>query len=256
MNGSLFDLTGRTAIVTGGNRGLGLAMASALLDHGAQVMIIGRDASALAQARRDLSSSSGDVEATEADLTEDAGIERCVAATLARFGAMDILINNAGINIRHRPENFPSEDWEQVLEVNLTSVFRLSKAAFPHLRKGACGKIINIGSMTSILGAPLSPAYGASKGAIVSLTKSLATAWAGDGIQVNAILPGWIETDLTEKQMEQMPELRARIIDRTPAGRWGRPSDLGGAAVFLASRASDFVTGTTLAVDGGFSSFN
>ena len=256
MSAGLFDLTGRTAVVTGGNRGLGLAMARALLDHGASVMIVGRDKSALEQACQDLSASSRDVDATDADLVEDEGIERCLKATLARFGGIDILVNNAGINIRHRPEDFPGDDWARVLDINLNAVFRLSKAAFPHLREGEGGKIINIGSMTSIFGAPLSPAYGASKGAIVSLTKSLATAWAGDGIQVNAILPGWIETDLTQRQMTQMPELERRIVARTPIGRWGRPDDLGGAAVFLASRASDFVTGTTLTVDGGFSSFN
>lgn len=253
MVADLFNLTGRTALVTGGNRGLGRAMAKSLLDHGANVMIVGRDADALARAKEDLP---GSVDTCAADLTTDDGISRCVSATVSRFGGIDILINNAGINIRHRPESFPKEDWDEIVSINLDSVFRLSQAAFPYLKQGKRGKIINIGSMTSILGAPLSPAYGATKGAVVSLTKSMATAWAEEGIQVNAILPGWIATEMTETQMDQMPELKERILRRTPARRWGTPSDLGGAAVFLASTASDFVTGTTITVDGGFSSFN
>jgi 2-deoxy-D-gluconate 3-dehydrogenase len=255
MTGTLFDLSGRVALVTGGNRGLGLAMAEGLLRHGAAVMIVGRDHATLERARESLGRC-GAVDAVVADITTPEGIATCVGTTVARWGGIDVLVNNAGVNIRHRPEAFPAEDWDRVIDTNLSSTFFMSKAVHPYLKQRQRGKIINIGSMTSLLGAPLSPAYGATKGAVVALTRSLATAWAPDRIQVNVILPGWIETDLTRKHMADMPELKDRILSRTPTGRWGVPSDLAGAAVFLSSAASDFATGSAITVDGGFSIFN
>jgi 2-dehydro-3-deoxy-D-gluconate 5-dehydrogenase len=187
-----------------------------------------------------------------ADVTSQASCRRLVAETVERFGRLDILVNNAGTAIRKAPEAFTEAEWHTVLNTNLTSAFFCAQAAHPEMKHAGSGKIINIGSMMSVLGAPYAAPYAASKGGMVQLTKSLATAWAADHIQVNAILPGWIDTDLTATARAQVPGLNERVLARTPAKRWGLPADLAGAAVFLASRASDFVTGVALAVDGGY----
>ena len=253
---TLFDLAGRVAVVTGGNRGLGLAMAQGLAAAGATAVIVGRDAVKSAAAVAEIRAGGGEALAFEADLASTEAVAGLFDWLDATTGRVDILVNNAGINRRHPPEDYPLDTWNEVMQVNLTSVFMCSQQAHRRMSRNGHGKIINIGSMTSILGAPLSPAYGASKGAIVALTRSLATAWAADNIQVNAILPGWIETELTRRQMQEMPALQARILGRTPARRWGVPEDLAGAAGFLASDAAGFVTGTTIVVDGGFSIMN
>jgi len=176
-----------------------------------------------------------------------------VRAAVEKFGRLDILVNNAGINIRKQPEDYTLEEWNTVLSINLTGVFTCCQAASPELRRAGGGKIINIGSMTSIFGIPFAPAYSATKGAIVQLTKALAIAWAKDNIQVNAVLPGWIDTDLTRRGRQQVPGLHERVLARTPAARWGDPADFAGIAMFLASAASQFVTGTAIPVDGGYS---
>jgi 2-deoxy-D-gluconate 3-dehydrogenase len=176
-----------------------------------------------------------------------------VRDTVARFGRLDIVVNNAGTNIRKRPEAYDAAEWHQVIDTNLSSAFHACQAAYPELVKAGGGKIINIGSMTSIFGLAFATAYAASKGGIVQLSKSLATAWAKDNIQVNAVLPGWIDTDLTRNARTQVEGLHDRVVARTPAGRWGIPEDLAGVAVFLASSASDFVTGTAIPIDGGYS---
>jgi 2-deoxy-D-gluconate 3-dehydrogenase len=176
-----------------------------------------------------------------------------IAAAVARFGRLDILVNNAGTNIRKRPEEYALDEWHTVIETNLTSAFMCAQAAYPAMVKAGGGKIINIGSMMSIFGASFTAPYAASKGGIVQLTKALATAWAKDRIQVNAVLPGWIDTDLTRRARKDIEGLHERVLARTPAGRWGVPEDHAGIAVFLASAASDFVTGTAIAVDGGYS---
>jgi len=170
-----------------------------------------------------------------------------------RFGRVDILVNNAGINIRKSPETYTLDEWRRILDTNLTSAFMCSKAVYPHMRKAGGGKIINVGSMLSIFGASFAVAYGASKGGIVQLTRGLASAWARDNIQVNAVLPGWIDTDLTIQARKDVPGLHDRVLARTPARRWGVPDDLSGVAVFLAGPASDFVTGAAIPVDGGYS---
>jgi 2-deoxy-D-gluconate 3-dehydrogenase len=175
-----------------------------------------------------------------------------IAAAAERFGRIGILINNAGINIRKQPEDYTIEEWREVMETNLTSAFLCSQAVYPFM-KGSGGKIINIGSMLSLFGSSFAAPYGASKGGIVQLTKALASAWAKDNIQVNAVLPGWIDTDLTQKARKDIPALNSRVLMRTPARRWGTPADLAGIAVFLASPASDFITGAAIPVDGGFS---
>jgi 2-deoxy-D-gluconate 3-dehydrogenase len=167
---------------------------------------------------------------------------------------LDILVNNAGTNIRKAPQEYSLEEWRFLMDTNLTSAFLCSKAAYAPMVKSGGGKIINIGSMTSIFGAPFAAPYGATKGGIVQFTRALASAWAKDSIQVNAVLPGWIDTDLTRQARKDVPGLHDRVVARTPAGRWGVPQDFAGIAVFLASRASDFLTGTAIPVDGGYSS--
>ncbi|MBV9784845.1 MAG: glucose 1-dehydrogenase [Acidisphaera sp.] len=247
----MFDLTSRVAIVTGGNGGIGLGMARGLLEAGARVVIAGRDRAKAEAALADLA---GEHAFLEADVTSEAACRQLVAGAVARFGRLDILVNNAGSSIRKAPEAYTEAEWHAVLDANLTSTFLCCKAAYPVMKQGGGGKIINIGSMMSIFGAPYAAAYAASKGGVVQLTKSLATAWAGDGIQVNAVLPGWIDTDLTRRAREQVEGLHQHVLSRTPAGRWGMPEDMAGIAVFLASSGADFVTGAAIPVDGGFSS--
>ncbi|MCX7962036.1 MAG: glucose 1-dehydrogenase [Burkholderiales bacterium] len=245
---NLFDLEGKAALVTGGNGGIGLGMARGLAAAGARVAIVGRDARKNAAAAREL----GGV-AFEADLREEAACREVVERTVAALGRLDILVNNAGINIRKQPQEYAASEWREVLETNLTSAFLLSQAAYPRMKRAGGGKIVNVGSMMSLFGASFAAPYAASKGGIVQLTRALACAWAKDNIQVNAVLPGWIDTDLTRRAREQVAGLYERVLARTPAGRWGEPSDLAGIAVFLASRASDFVTGAAIPVDGGYS---
>jgi len=188
----LFDLSGRVAVVTGGNGGIGLGMALGMARAGANIVVAGR-------------------------------------------------------------EQYTLAEWHTVMDSNLTSAFLCSHAAYPEMKKGGAGKVINIGSMMSIFGAPFATAYAASKGGMVQMTKSMATAWAKDNIQVNAILPGWIDTALTRRAREQISGLHESVLKRTPAARWGVPDDFAGIAVFLAAAASDFVTGAAITVDGGYS---
>ena len=249
----MFDLTGKTALVTGGNGGIGLAMARGLAQAGAMVVVAGRDAAKSAAAVQVLRSEGLQADAVEADVTDEASVSHLIAEVLHRHAALHILVNNAGTNIRKAPEQLSLEEWNTVMDTNLTSAFLCSRAAHAPMKQAGGGKIINIGSMLSIFGAPYAPAYGASKGGVVQLTRSLATAWAPDNIQANAVLPGWIDTDLTRKARDQVQGLHERVMGRTPAGRWGAPSDLAGIAVFLASSASDFITGTAIPVDGGYS---
>lgn len=249
----MFDLTGKTALVTGGNGGIGLAMARGLAQAGAMVVVTGRDAAKSAAAVQALRGEGLKADAVEADVTDEASVARLIAEVLQRHGTLKILVNNAGINIRRAPELLSLEDWNKVMDTNLTSAFLCSRAAYAPMKQGGGGKIINIGSMLSIFGAPYAPVYGASKGGVVQLTRSLATAWAPDNIQANAVLPGWIDTELTRKARDQVQGLHERVLGRTPAGRWGAPADLAGIAVFLASSASDFITGTAIPVDGGYS---
>jgi 2-deoxy-D-gluconate 3-dehydrogenase len=192
--------------------------------------------------------------AVEADVTQQPACQALIGAAVGQFGRLDILINNAGINIRRQPQEYTLEEWKSVLDTNLSSAFLCSQAAYPAMLKAGGGKIVNIGSMLSIFGAAFAGPYGASKGGIVQLSKSLACAWAKDNIQVNSVLPGWIDTELTRAARKEVAGLHERVLARTPAGRWGDPADFAGIAVFLASSASDFVTGTAITVDGGYSS--
>lgn len=252
--GGLFDLTGRVAIITGGNGGIGLGMAHGLVEAGATVVISGRNAEKSAAAVDELNAKrDGAAIAIACDVDDPDQIKRLVSETVHRLGGLNILVNNAGIGIRKRPEEYTLDEFMQVINTNLTSVFLACQAAYWPMKAAGGGKIVNIGSMASLFGLPYAPAYAASKGGVVQLSRTLATAWAEDNIQVNSILPGWIDTNLTAGARRFNPELEARVVYRTPAGRWGRPDDLAGVAVFLASPASDYVTGTAIPVDGGYS---
>ena len=249
----LFDLSDKVAIVTGGNGGIGLGMAKGLAESGAKIAIIGRNTEKNANAVNEIKSLGATAIAIETDVRDANAVTSMVKAVVAEWGRVDILINNAGINIRKRPEDLSEEEWRQVLDTNLTSAFLCSKACYPEMKKTGGGKILNNGSMLSLFGSPWGSAYGSSKGGIMQMTKSHATSWADDNIQVNCYLPGWINTDLTLKAREDVPGLHEKVLARTPAGRWGEPADLAGLAVYLASPASDFLTGTAIPIDGGFS---
>jgi len=250
---SLFDLSGRVAIVTGGNGGIGLGMAQGLGLAGAMVVLAGRNAKKGETAVERIARAGGQAEFAAVDVTSEASCRALVDQAAARHGRLDILVNNAGINIRKSPDTLSAAEWHTVIDTNLTSAFICTHAAYPHLKKAGRGKIINIGSMMSIFGAGFAPAYAASKGGIVQFTRACATAWAKENIQVNAVLPGWIDTELTRTAREQVPGLHDKVLGRTPAQRWGKPEDFAGIAVFLASPASDFITGAAIAVDGGYS---
>ena len=253
MKTRLFDLGGRVAIVTGGNGGIGLGLARGLADAGANIAIVGRNETKSKAAVNDLAARGVKAASVVADVTDKEAVARMVERVTTEFGRIDILVNNAGINVRKPPHALAIEEWESVIDTNLTSAFLCSKAVYPAMKAAKGGKIINIGSMMSIFGASFTPAYAASKGGIVQFTRACACAWASDNIQANAILPGWIDTDLTERARAEVSGLNERVLARTPAARWGTIDDFAGIAVFLSSAASDFVTGAAIPVDGGFS---
>ncbi|MEH2477356.1 2-deoxy-D-gluconate 3-dehydrogenase [Nitrobacteraceae bacterium AZCC 2146] len=253
MTNGPFDLAGKVAIVTGGNGGIGLGMARGLADAGAAIAIVGRNEGKSNAAAAELKQSGARAIAISADVTDKAAVDAMIARTRQEFGRVDILVNNAGINIRKPPHVLVLEEWDSVIKTNLTSAFLCSQAAYPAMKQAGGGKIINIGSMMSIFGASFAPAYAASKGGIVQFTRSCAVAWAADNIQVNAVLPGWIDTELTQNARREIDGLHDKVLARTPSARWGASDDFAGIAVFLSSSASDFVTGTAIPVDGGFS---
>jgi 2-dehydro-3-deoxy-D-gluconate 5-dehydrogenase len=250
----LFDLTGRVAVVTGGNGGIGLGMAKGLAAAGAAVAVAARNRAKAEAAAAELASLGTKASFVPLDVADPASCRAMVAEVSGRFGRLDILVNNAGMSIRKPPEAYTVEEWQQVIQTNLTGAFVLCQAAYGVMKPQGRGKIINIGSMMSIFGGAYAAPYSSSKGGIVQMTKSLGTAWAKDNIQVNAVLPGWIDSDLTRDARAQVKGLNERVLARTPAGRWGVPDDLAGVAVFLAAPASDFVTGAAIPVDGGYAS--
>ncbi len=250
---SLFDLKGKVAVVTGGNGGIGLGMARGLAEAGADVVIAGRKAEKSKGAAAELAKLGVRTSVVEVDVADEKSCHAMIASAAKQMGRIDILVNNAGINIRKMPETYTSKEWREILSINLDGAFYCSQAVYPELKKAGGGKIINIGSMMSLFGAPMTTAYAASKGGIVQMTRALATAWAKDNIQVNSILPGWIDTELTQRARVDIDGLHDSVLSRTPAGRWGKPEDFSGIAVFLAAPASDFVTGTAIPVCGGFS---
>ena len=247
-----FDLTGRVAIVTGGNRGIGLGIAEGLAAAGAKVMIAARDPALSERTAARLRQLGGDAAFCITDITQQNSCLEMAAQTLRVFGRLDILVNNAGIIIGGPPETTALADWERVIATNLTGAFACAQAAFPAMQRQGGGKIVNIGSLASTFGTARGAAYAASKGGIVQLTKSLAVSWGPENIQVNAILPGYIESELTQRAELEKPGSFAAKLARTPAGRIGTPQDIAGAAIFLASTASDFITGAAIPVDGGY----
>jgi len=249
----VFDLKGRVAIVTGGNGGIGLGMARGLAVAGAHVVLAARNREKSRAAVADIERAGGAASAIDVDVASEVSVTALVKTATDGLGRIDILVNNAGINVRKPAHELALEEWRRVLDTNLTSAYLCSRAVYPAMKRAGGGKVINIGSMMSIFGAAFAPAYGASKGGIVQLTKSLATAWARDNIQVNAVLPGWIDTELTRRARKEVTGLNESVLRRTPAGRWGVQEDMAGVAVFLASAASDFITGAAIPVDGGYS---
>ena len=249
--GAPFDLGGKTALVTGGGSGLGFAMARGLAEAGARVVINGRGAAKLDAAASLLKSDGLLVETALFDVTDSAAVNAGIADVVARFGSVDILVNNAGVQHRAPIEEFSDADWRRVLSTNLDAPFFLARAVIPGMKARKSGKIINIGSLMSSLARPTTVPYQASKGGIAMLTRGLAVELAPHGIQCNAIAPGFFATELNSALMSN-PEFSAWVTKRTPAGRWAKPAELAGAAVFLASSAANFVTGQVLYVDGGF----
>ncbi|MGE4046657.1 MAG: SDR family NAD(P)-dependent oxidoreductase [Acetobacteraceae bacterium] len=249
----LFDISGKVAVITGGNGGIGLGMAQGIASCGAGIVISGRNAEKAGPALESLRALGVRASFIPADVTKKADCQLLIAEAQAAFGRVDILVNNAGTSIRKMPQDYSEDEWHHVMDTNLTSAFLCSQAVYQAMQKAGGGKIINIGSMMSLYGAPYATPYCASKGGIVQMTKALATAWAKENIQVNAVLPGWIDTDLTKRAREQVHGLHESVETRTPQGRWGVPPDMSGVAAFLAGPASDFVTGTAIPVDGGFS---
>ena len=246
-----FKLTGKNALVTGSRTGLGRAMALALAEAGANVVVHGSKSDGLGNVCEAVRSNGVKAASVVADLADPAAPDRLMEATVAQLGSIDILINNAGLIRRSPAVDYSIENWNQVLQVDLTAVFRLSQLAGRQMIEKGRGKIVNIASLLSFQGGILVPAYAAAKGAVAQLTKALANEWASKGVNVNAIAPGYMETDVTAALRADQVRNR-QIMERIPAGRWGAPSDLAGAAVFLCSPASDYVHGAILAIDGGW----
>jgi 2-deoxy-D-gluconate 3-dehydrogenase len=247
----LFRLDGRTALVTGASRGLGAAMARALAEAGADVALHASRPLSAERTRELADACGGRARVLTADLSNRGEAERLADEAIAALGRIDILVNNAGIIRRADADAYPDEDWDDVLMVDLSSVFRLCRGVGKTMLARGSGKIINIASMLTFQGGMRVPAYAAAKGGVAQLTKALANEWAARGVNVNAIAPGYMRTDNTQALRDDRPRFEA-ITARIPAGRWGEPDDLAGAVVFLASPASDYVHGYVLAVDGGW----
>lgn len=246
----LFDLTGRTALVTGSSQGIGFALAKGLAEAGAAIIINGRDKTKIASAAAELSSIGPQVYQLAFDATDHGAAKAAVDGFETETGPIDILINNAGMQHRTPLEDFPPEAFEKLLSTNISTVFNVGQAVANHMIKRNAGKIINIASVQTMLARPGIAPYTASKGAVGNLTKGMATDWAQYGMQVNAIAPGYFDTPLNAALVAD-PEFSAWLEKRTPAGRWGNVDELVGACIFLSSAASSFVNGHTLYVDGG-----
>jgi gluconate 5-dehydrogenase len=250
MTKSLFSLDGRLALITGSSQGIGFALAQGLAEHGASVVLNGRDPTKVEGAVATLRDAGFKAHASLFDVTDFRAVNDDVARIEAEIGAIDILINNAGVQFRAPLEDFPEEQWDRLFKTNVSGAFHAGKATARHMIARGKGKIINIGSVQSELARPNIAPYTATKGAIRNLTKGMCTDWARHGLQINAIAPGYFRTEMNQALVDN-PEFSAWLEKRTPAGRWGNVDELIGAAVFLASDASSFVNGHTLYVDGG-----
>jgi 2-dehydro-3-deoxy-D-gluconate 5-dehydrogenase len=248
---SPFNLDGRVALVTGASRGIGAGIALGLAQAGASVVLHSSERPALETEKKIQAAGPTQTRCLTADLSNRAATECLMSDAIGTFGGIDILVNNAGIIRRAPAASYGDEDWDAVLEVDLTSVFRLCRIAGNHMLARGHGKIVNVASLLSFQGGITVPAYAAAKGGVAQLTKALANEWAGKGVNVNAIAPGYIHTDVT-RPLQEDPARNRAILERIPAGRWGEPEDLSGAVVFLASRAADYIHGHVLAVDGGW----
>lgn len=248
-----FNLTGKVALITGGNGGIGKGIADGLASGGCDIVIAARNKNKTAEAVKDIKDKFG-VQAIgiNMDVSDEPNIQAGIKQAIDEFGKVNVLVNNAGVNIRKMPEEYNVEEWDWILNINLRGPFLCAKAIYPSMKANGGGKIINIGSMTSLYGHPKVAAYACSKMGILSLTYTLALAWAKDNIQVNALLPGWIDTPLTVSARNDFPGLDEFVTTRTPAARWGKPSDFATIAKFLASDASGFVTAESIRIDGGF----
>jgi 2-deoxy-D-gluconate 3-dehydrogenase len=245
----IFSLKDRVAVITGANRGLGQAMAVGLAQAGASVAVVGRTPAPQVIEKIEAQGVRGKFYTH--DLADIEGIPVLVARIAADFGRIDILINNAGMQSRHKAAEFPKEDWDRVIGVNMNAVFFMCQEVGKLMLAQKRGKIINIASLLSFQGGFTVPAYAASKGGVAQFTKSLANEWASQGINVNGIAPGYMETEMNTALIADATRSR-QILERIPAGRWGRPEDMVGAAIYLASSASDYVNGTIVTVDGGW----
>lgn len=250
MTSTLFDLRGRLCLITGSSQGIGFALAKGMAEHGARVVLNGRDADKLEAASSDLRSQGLDVEGAPFDVTSHEAVVSGVERVEKSLGPIDVLINNAGMQFRSPLEDFPADRWEQLLTTNVSSVFYAGQAVARHMISRGRGKIINIASVQAELARPGIAPYTATKGAVRNLTRGMCTDWAKYGLQINAIAPGYFKTPLNQALVDN-PEFSAWLEKRTPAGRWGNVEELVGAAVFLASDASSFINGHTLFVDGG-----
>jgi len=249
----MFSLEGRVSIVTGGNGGIGKGIADGLAMKGSAVIVAGRDEAKTAEAVRDMRSRFGvPCSGLKMDVSNPASIREGIRTVVEEYERIDVLVNNAGVNIRKMPQEYALEEWDAILDINLRGAFLCCQAVYPVMKQQGRGKIINTGSATSLLGLGKAVPYACSKMGILSLTYSLALAWARDGIFVNCIIPGWIDTPLTVQARKDFPGLSDFVEARTPMGRWGVPSDFMGIAAFLASEASDYVTGEYFRVDGGY----
>ncbi len=247
----LFDLNGKNALVTGGNRGLGYGIAEGLCEAGANVIILASSDSVF-EAADSLNKKGFNASGVKCDLSDEKDIEKTFGKVMEMFDSkLDILVNNAGIQRRNRCEDFLASDWDDVININLRSVFQLCQLAGRTMIANGGGKIINLASMLSFFGGFTVPAYAAAKGGVAQLTKALSNEWASKNINVNAIAPGYMATEMNTKLIED-EKRNAEILGRIPAGRWGTPQDMKGLAIFLASPASDYMSGAVIPVDGGY----
>ncbi|WP_010168562.1 glucose 1-dehydrogenase [Candidatus Epulonipiscium viviparus] len=248
---NIFCLKGKKAIITGGSQGLGLGITKSMLEAGADVCIIAIG-DALAKAVADFKAQGYNVWGVECDISKKEALEKGFAEALENLGGkIDILVNNAGIQRRNKCEDFLYEDWLDVIQINLTAVFTLCQLAGREMLKAGSGKIINMASMLSFFGGQTVPAYSASKGGVAQLTKAFSNEWSGRGVNVNAIAPGYMDTEMNVALINN-PDRNSQILARIPMERWGKPEDIGGVAVFLASEAANYVTGAVIPVDGGY----
>jgi len=251
MASSLFDLQGKVVLITGAGGGIGAAIARETARCGGRVLVADRNVDAIQDLARTLADAGGAPCVAALRVQDRKSCLEVARGAVNRFSRIDVLINCAGVNTRMRPEAYSEEVWDDIIDINLKGTFNMCQAVFPVMEAQGGGKIVNIGSILSLVSNAMTAPYSASKGGVLQLTRALACAWAGQRINVNAILPGWIDTPLSRQARVDIPGHAERVVETTPMRRWGTPEDIVGAALFLSSAAADFVTGASLVVDGG-----